>query len=191
MAQLQDLFQTHAIVKILDFLTLYKDFEYTKTDIIDETGISRRTLYQVWPILQKFDLVEVTKSSGMIKFYKLNTQNPIAKKLVVLADEISFFEASKIIGKEWTPILKSDLPTLAESSQSIPTVEVSVSQIRLDIKGSTSQVKELVKEIQDKNGEIKIPVEDSTLDKAVKIRKREQRIIRSTSRSNGTQVAGD
>ena len=66
MAQLQDLFQTHAIVKILDHLTLFKDFEYTKTDIAAETGISRRTLYQVWPILEKFDLIELTKSSGKI-----------------------------------------------------------------------------------------------------------------------------
>lgn len=96
MAQLQDLFQTHAIVKILDHLTLFKDFEYTKTDIANETGISRRTLYQVWPLIERFNLVELTKSSGKINFFKLNEQNPIAKQLVTLADEISFFEVDKM-----------------------------------------------------------------------------------------------
>jgi Fe2+ or Zn2+ uptake regulation protein len=116
MAQLQDLFQTHAVVKILDHLTLYKDFEYTKTDIANETGISRRTLYQVWSILEKFDLVEVTKTSGMIKFYKLNTENSISRQLVALADKISFFETDKIAGIESVPVLQASLQTHISSS---------------------------------------------------------------------------
>ena len=91
MAQLQDLFRRHAVVKILDFLTLYNTFEYTRTDIANETGISRRTLYEVWPILEKFDLVKITKTSGRIKFFKLNTQNPISKELIILTDKIAFF----------------------------------------------------------------------------------------------------
>ena len=92
MAQLQDLFKTHAIVKILDFLTLYKDFDYTRTEIAKYVGISRRTLYQVFPILEEFQLVKLTKSSGKVKFYKLNTENPISKYLIALTDAIATFK---------------------------------------------------------------------------------------------------
>ena len=102
MARLQDVFQSHAIVKILDFLALYKDFEYTRTDIAKETGISRRTLYEVFPILEKYELVTLTKTLGKIKLYKLNTENSIAKYLVLLIDEIAFFKAEKITGIELT-----------------------------------------------------------------------------------------
>jgi Fe2+ or Zn2+ uptake regulation protein len=100
MAQLQDLFQTHAIVKIIDFLTLYKDFEYTKTDIARETEISRRTLYEVWPTLEKFKLAKKTRSAGQITFYKLNQKNPMVKHLVRLVDEVSLFMAEKIAAQE-------------------------------------------------------------------------------------------
>lgn len=166
MAQLQDLFQRHAIVKILDFLTLYKDFEYTRTDIINETGISRRTLYQVWPILERFDLVKVTKSSGMIKFFKLNAENPISRALIVLEDRISFFEADRIAGLESTPILRAELPQYTSSSvteESLPSPDVRVTVWRLTVKGTPSAVEEMVQKFSRvKNMKTKFSIEGST-----------------------------
>ena len=166
-AQLQDLFQTHGIVKILDHLTLYKDFEYTKTDIANETGISRRTLYQVWPVIERFDLVRTTKSAGKIKFYKLNTENPISKQLVALADKISFFEADKIAGLETRPILQATVPTPVPSSEIRKPVKITGELIALKqsftLEGNLSQAKELFEKALDlTNGEIKIPGTDST-----------------------------
>jgi len=164
MAQLQDLFQTHAVVKILDFLTLYEPFEYTKTDIVNETGISRRTLYQVWPILERFDLVKVTKSSGMIKFYRLNTENSISRQLVKLADKISLFEAERIARADSTPISEAYLSTLIPSSQDQQRVRITRKYIMVEetAEGPTSQVEELFRMVNLANGEAKIPVVDST-----------------------------
>lgn len=174
MAQLQDLFQTHAVVKILDHLTLYKDFEYTKTDIANETRISRRTLYQVWPILEKFELVEVTKTSGMIKFYKLNTENPISRQLVTLADKISFFEADKIVGLESVPVLQAKLPTHVSSYEDQKSVKKTRKIIiyQETVEGTPSQVRELSQEILNlMNGEITSTVTDSTEYEPVETRK--------------------
>lgn len=180
MAQLQDLLQTHAVVKILDHLTLYKDFEYTKTDIANETGISRRTLYQVWPILERFDLVKVTKSSGMIKFYKLNTENPISKQLIALADKISFFEAEKMARADLTPLAQAILPTPFIPSQDRKAVKITA--IRME--GTPSQVKELIQGMLDlTNGEITIPVADSTGFEPIRTKKKkEPGILRLHSR---------
>jgi len=192
MAQLQDLFQTHAVVKILDFLTLYKEFEYTRTDIANETGISRRTLYQVWPILERFDLVRVTKSSGLIKFYKLNTENPISKHLVALADKISFFEADKIAGVESIPVLQANLPTYISSSQVQqstrgPPVEVTI--MKLTVKGTPSDVEELFQKISDlKDVELKIPILAYTGFETASTKKKRQQRNPSTLQSNGTPM---
>ena len=129
MPPLQDLFETHALVKILDFLTLYKDFEYTRTDIANETGISRRTLYEVFPKLEKFNLVEVTRSYGKVKFYKLNTKNPISKYLIALADEVAFYEAGKATGITLTTKILPNIQTAKPCTNELSQVSVMQNQV--------------------------------------------------------------
>jgi len=97
---LSRIFGSNALIEILDFLTLYDGYEYTKTDIIRNTGISRRTLYEVWPVLERFDLVKETKRVGRIVLYTLNMENPIAKKLDELSKEIAIYMGHKIAEKE-------------------------------------------------------------------------------------------
>jgi hypothetical protein len=111
MPPLQELFETHALVKILDFLSLYKDFEYTRTDIANETGISRRTLYEVFPTIEKYGLVQITKEFGNVKLYKLNMKNPISQRLVALADEIALYNAQKATGIELTTEILPNPPS--------------------------------------------------------------------------------
>jgi len=100
MAELKNLFKSFAVVEILDFLTLYDGCEYTKTEIIENTGISRRTLYEVWPVLEKFGLVKETRRVGRIALYTLNTENPIAQKLDELSKEIAIYMGKKIAEEE-------------------------------------------------------------------------------------------
>jgi hypothetical protein len=187
MAQLQDLFQTHAVVKILDFLTLYEPFEYTRTDIAKETGISRRTLYQVWPILEQFGLVKVTKSSGMIKFYKLNIENPISQHLVSLADKISFFKAERIARPESQLIQQMKLPTDIPSSQVESTVKMTtnVMMIQTVVEGTPSQINKMIQGNVDlRSGETVIPITDSTESEPLKMQKQKQVIAVSHLHQN-------
>jgi len=110
MAELKDLFKSFAVIQILDFLTLYDGYEYTKSEIIENTGISRRTLYEVWPIMEKFGLVKETKRIGRIALYTLNKENPIANKLDELSKEIAIHTGRKIAEKE---NLKKEAPVPA------------------------------------------------------------------------------
>lgn len=158
MAQLQDLFSTHAIIKILDFLTLYKDFEYTRTDIAIETGISRRTLYQVFPILEKFDLVKITRSCGQVKFYKLNTENPISRGIIALADEIAFYEAGKTAGMDLS--LERSVP--ASTFQAQPEESMRMTFMKIRMEGTPSQMKKVIGEIDYPYEETQIPFQTST-----------------------------
>lgn len=107
MAELKDLFKSFAVIQILDFLTLYDGYEYTKSEIIENTGVSRRTLYEVWPILEKFGLVKETKRIGRIALYTLNKENPIANKLDELSKEIAIYTGKKLVKKE---TIKKEIP---------------------------------------------------------------------------------
>jgi len=100
MAELKNLFTSNAVVQILDFLTLYDGFSYTKSEIIKNTGISSRTLYEVWPILNKFNLVKETRRVGRIALYTLNTENPISHKLDELGKEVAIYAGKKIADEQ-------------------------------------------------------------------------------------------
>jgi hypothetical protein len=92
---LQKLFKDSSIAKLLDFLTLYKDFDYSKTEISNNSGVSWKTLYHLWPLLEKYNLVVKTRQIGRATLYKLNVENPIAQALNKLALETATFDITE------------------------------------------------------------------------------------------------
>jgi len=97
---LRKLFNDSAIAKLLDFLTLYKDFDYSKVEISRNTGVAWKTLYRVWPLLEKYNLVIRTRHIGRATLFKLNTENPIAKALWELAFQIAKHDTDKAVKEE-------------------------------------------------------------------------------------------
>ena len=83
------------MLKVLDFLMDNESFDYSKTDIAQGSGLSRTTLFKVWPRLEALELITATRTVGQAKMYRLNKQNPIAKKLMELDDAISEYFAQK------------------------------------------------------------------------------------------------
>lgn len=72
------------VFKIIDVLLDNKGLELTKKDILKSTGISRATLFKVWPQIEEQDIVTVTRRFGKTKLYVINAQNPVVKKLFEL-----------------------------------------------------------------------------------------------------------
>ena len=97
---LQKLFEDSSIAKLLDFLTLYRDFDYPKTEISKNSGVSWKTLYRLWPILEKYNLVVKTRQIGRATLYKLNTESPIAHALNKLTLEIAAFGVTEELGRQ-------------------------------------------------------------------------------------------
>ena len=83
------------MLKVLDFLMDNESFDYSKTDIAEGSGLSRTTLFKVWPRLEALELITATRIVGQAKMYRLNKQNPIVKKLMELDDAISEYFAQK------------------------------------------------------------------------------------------------
>ena len=97
---LQKLFEDSSIARLLDFLTLYRDFDYPKTEISRNSGVSWKTLYRLWPFLEKYELVIKTRQIGRATLYKLNTKSPIANALNKLALEIATFHVNEELARQ-------------------------------------------------------------------------------------------
>src|SRR4030067_2142767 len=97
---LKKLFEDSSIARLLDFLTLYRDFDYPKTEISRNSGVSWKTLYRLWPLLEKYELVIKTRQIGRATLYKLNPENQIAKALNKLALEIAAFHVNEELARQ-------------------------------------------------------------------------------------------
>lgn len=96
------------VLKVLDFFIDNEAFDHSKTDIAKGAGISRATLFNIWPILEENGVVEPTREVGRAKMFKLNTANPIVKKFMELDNAISDFYASRVGNETLAEAVKSE-----------------------------------------------------------------------------------
>lgn len=97
---LERLFGNSAMAKILDFLTLFKEWDYSKTDIAKHSGVNRRTVLRLLPRLEERKIVKKTRNVGKATMYQLNKENPIAQVLNDLAFQIATYDVDKMVAKE-------------------------------------------------------------------------------------------
>ena len=75
-----EIFGDSPILRVLDFLIVNEDFDYSMTDIAVISAIGYSTLKLFWKKLEENNIVKQTRIVGKAKMYKLNFANPIIKK---------------------------------------------------------------------------------------------------------------
>jgi DNA-binding transcriptional ArsR family regulator len=99
--QLEILFGKHsATARILDFMHVFRDWDYNKKDIAENSGVSPRHATIAINKLEKLELIKKTRNVGNSEMYKYNTDNPVAMLLNKYAVELAFQEAEKTVKKE-------------------------------------------------------------------------------------------
>jgi DNA-binding transcriptional ArsR family regulator len=93
------------LIRVIDMLIENSIFDYTKTEIAKNAGISRASLYNVWPVLEKYELIKKSRRIGNAILYKLNKESPVVQKLIELDLRISKEFANSIVEKE-TSVVK-------------------------------------------------------------------------------------
>lgn len=83
-------------VKVLDFFLTFDSFDYSKSQVSEETGVSRITLDKIWKELLNQKIIVKTRSIGRADMYKLNKENLRVKVL----QELSFKLASAFAEEE-------------------------------------------------------------------------------------------
>lgn len=79
-----EIFGNNPIIKILDFLITFADFDYPLTEIAKNSGVSYSTLQTFWNKLERNKIVIKTRRVGKSDLYKLNTNNLAVKQLIKL-----------------------------------------------------------------------------------------------------------
>ena len=70
-------------LRIIDFF-LDNRTDYSKKEIIEALGMSKTTFYKVWKQLEKFKVVIPTRRYGKAQLFKLNEENSVVRKLMIL-----------------------------------------------------------------------------------------------------------
>ena len=79
-----EVFGHNPIIKVLDFLITFADFDYPLTEIAKNSGVSYSTLQTFWDKLEKNNIVVKTRRIGKSDLFKLNINNPAVKQLIKL-----------------------------------------------------------------------------------------------------------
>ncbi|MBI5046218.1 hypothetical protein HZC07_00610 [Candidatus Micrarchaeota archaeon] len=76
-------------IKVLDFFLTFSEFDYSKTQVAQEIGISRITIEPIWEKLVKDNFVKKSRTIGRAEMYVLNKSNPRVKELLELDRRLS------------------------------------------------------------------------------------------------------
>lgn len=83
------------MIRILDDLLTERELDFSITDMAENAGIGRATLYRIWENLIKNEIIMHTRDIGKAKLYKLNTKNEKIKKLIEIYDMLTLEELKK------------------------------------------------------------------------------------------------
>lgn len=81
--------------KIIDFMMDNPFFDFTKKEIIENLGMSKRTLYKSLPDLEKGGIVKVSRKIGRAKLYKINLENELIRGFREFEKKLSLQDAEK------------------------------------------------------------------------------------------------
>ncbi|MBN1502698.1 hypothetical protein JW930_04075 [Candidatus Woesearchaeota archaeon] len=68
------------VLKVLDFLVVNEDFDYSMTDIANLSQVGYSTLKLFFKRLEKQGIITKTRTVGKAKMYRLNFSNPVVRK---------------------------------------------------------------------------------------------------------------
>ena len=74
------IFGDSPMLRVLDFLIVNEDFDYSMTDIASQSGVGYSTLKLFWKKLEESKIIKQTRLVGKAKMYRLNFDNPVVKK---------------------------------------------------------------------------------------------------------------
>ncbi|MEM2971342.1 MAG: hypothetical protein QW270_02835 [Candidatus Bathyarchaeia archaeon] len=97
---LERMFKGSAMAAILDFLVIYKHWDYSKSDIAKSAGVNFRTVLRLLPRLEELGVIKRTRHVGKAIMYQFNMENPVAKAIDDLSFKIAKQDADKKVAEE-------------------------------------------------------------------------------------------
>ena len=82
-------------VRVLDFFLTFGEFDYSKSQVAAETGVSRVTIEPIWARLIKGRLIVKNRVVGRAEMYLLNKASPKVKELLELDSRLGSVAADE------------------------------------------------------------------------------------------------
>jgi DNA-binding transcriptional ArsR family regulator len=101
---LRELFGDSPKIRILDIFFDNPYFDFSKSEVIRELGLSKTTFYKHFPYLEENGLVTVSRRFGKTKLYRINRENPVVDKLEDIVMTVSLKTAEQEAEKMKRPI---------------------------------------------------------------------------------------
>jgi DNA-binding transcriptional ArsR family regulator len=76
-------------LRIIDFFMDNPFFDFTKKEIIEALGMSKRTFYKYFADIEEYGIVKVSRKIGNAKLYKINLEHPLVKMLMEYEIQLS------------------------------------------------------------------------------------------------------
>ena len=84
------------MIKLLDFFLAERGlYDYSLTEISENSEVAWTTLHRIFPKLIEMSIVKQTREIGRAKMYAVNEAHPIIKELVALDKKISQYFIKK------------------------------------------------------------------------------------------------
>jgi AcrR family transcriptional regulator len=76
-------------LRMLDIFIDNPYFDFTKSEVIRELGMSKQTFYKYFNDLEELEIVKPTRKIGRATLYRINKEHPLVKKLDEIVNEVS------------------------------------------------------------------------------------------------------
>ena len=93
-------FGDYPLIRVLDFLILSRDMDYSMTEIAKNSGVGWTAFSDVWTRLIEKGIVIFTRKIGNARLFRLNPENPWVKELIKMDRTITRIETAKILPKK-------------------------------------------------------------------------------------------
>ena len=95
-----ELLGDYPLIRILNHLLIFREFDYSLTDIAKNSNVAWSTLNLIWPKLERLGIVINTRKVGRAKMYKLNMTNNSVKMLGKFADSLVWEQSKTKLAKK-------------------------------------------------------------------------------------------
>ena len=93
-------------LKTIDFFIEFQEFDYSKSQVAHEIGISRNTIEPLWKMLIKKNFIKLTRTIGRADLYKLNRADPTIQAMIEFDMKLSGIYAQKQLESPLPSIIK-------------------------------------------------------------------------------------
>jgi hypothetical protein len=97
---LERLFAGNATAKMLDFLSTFREFDYSESDIARYSGVSIRHAQREIPKLERLKLIKMTRISGKSKMYRMDAESQTAMMASKFGLALASVEVDNVLAKK-------------------------------------------------------------------------------------------